>query len=499
VITEFSAGIAPFSEPYGITAGPDGNIWFTEQRGAGGVLGGAIGRITPSGVVTVFSLGSITQPNLITAGPDGNLWFGEFGNGQFPGKIGRITPAGAVTEFGGLTDGVYGVTAGPDGNVWFTGSSHFTIGKITPAGVITEVARTSGGAVPSDITTGPDSNLWFTEVGRNRIGRLTAAGALTEFSAGDAPVGIAVGPDGNIWFTELFGNRIGRLDLAQTAANTTTLRTSTATAVVGQAELLTAAVTAPAGVPTGTVLFKDGTTTLGIVRLDAGGQATLTVSLGVGNHALTASFVSNAFPGSTSAAVAVTVSRAATAVALGASVNPVVLGQAVTFTATVTAVAPGASTPTGTVTFFDGSVILGTATVGAGGQATLTTRFSTTGSHTIKAVYSGDANFTASAQAITEKVRNSSRVALVASANPVAVGQPVMFTATVGGGSGGATPTGTVAFMDGNVVLARVTLRGGQATLTVSFTTPGSHTLKAVYSGDGNFFGSSRSLIEQVN
>src|SRR5262249_11556373 len=158
---------------------------------------GRIGRITPAGVITEFSVGSNSQPNLITAGPDGNLWFGEFGNGQFPGKIGRITPAGAVTEFGGLSDEVYGVTAGRDGNIWFTESSHFRIGRITPAGVITEVALTSAGAVPSEITTGPDGNLWFTEAGRNRIGRITPAGALTEFSAGDIPVGIAVGPDSN--------------------------------------------------------------------------------------------------------------------------------------------------------------------------------------------------------------------------------------------------------------------------------------------------------------
>src|SRR5262249_13622982 len=146
-------------------------------------------------------------------------------------------------------------------------------------------------------------NLWFTEVGRDRIGRMTTAGVLTEFDATSQPwatwpVGIAVGPDGNIWYTELAGNQIGRLDLGQTAATTTTtLRTSTATAVFGQTELLTASVTSQAGVPTGTVLFKDGNTQLGIAQVDANGQATLPVSLGVGSHALTAAFVSNSFPG----------------------------------------------------------------------------------------------------------------------------------------------------------------------------------------------------------
>ena len=135
------------------------------------------------------------------------------------------------------------------------------------------------------------------------------------------------------------------------AATTTTLSTSTAYAVFGQAEVLTATVNSPAGTPTGSVTFLDGNTVLGTAPVNAAGQAILAVSLGVGNHALTASFAgSGGFTGSSSAAATVTVNRAATTVALASSVNPAVTGQAVTFTATVAAVAPGAGTPTGTVT-----------------------------------------------------------------------------------------------------------------------------------------------------
>jgi hypothetical protein len=88
------------------------------------------------------------------------------------------------------------------------------------------------------------------------------------------------------------------------AATTTTLRTSTATTVFGQPVLLTATVNSLAGTPTGTVTFRDGNTVLGTAPVNAAGQATLTVSLGVGNHALTASFAGTAgFANSTSAAV----------------------------------------------------------------------------------------------------------------------------------------------------------------------------------------------------
>src|SRR5262245_32840377 len=419
VITEFSAGISSFYHPFGITAGPDGNLWFTEEQSNPRAIG-RVGRITTSGVITEFSTGQNNEPNLITAGPDGNLWFGEFGNDpQAPGSIGRITPSGVVTQFGGIQDQVFGITAGPDGNLWFTEPAHFTIGRITPSGVITEVARTSAGAAPEDITTGPDGNLWFVEAGRDRIGRITTAGALTEFDATSPnspphwaiPVGIAVGRDNNIWYTEVAGDRIGRLDLGQAVATTTTtLSTSTTTAVVGQSVLLTANVTSQAGMPTGTVLFKDGNTQLGFAQVDANGQATLPVSLGAGSHSLTAEFVSNTFPGSTSTATTVTVDRAATTVALASSLNPVVTGQAVTFTATAAVVAPGAGTPNGTITFKDGTVILGTVAVDAGGVARFTTSFTAAGGHAITAVYNTDPSFAGSSQSLTEQVNALSSV-----------------------------------------------------------------------------------------
>src|SRR5262249_29673789 len=140
--------------------------------------------------------------------------------------------------------------------------------------------------------------------------------------------------------------------------------------------------------------------------VDANGVATLTVPLAVGNHALTASFAGTGnFANSASAAAAVTVSRAATAVALASSVNPAATGQAGTFTATVSALAPRMGTPTGTVTFMDGNVVLGTASVSPfSGKATLTTSFAAAGGHAITAVYSGDVSLVGSSQALTEQV-----------------------------------------------------------------------------------------------
>jgi hypothetical protein len=88
-----------------------------------------------------------------------------------------------------------------------------------------------------------------------------------------------------------------------------------------------------------------------------------------------------------------TVNQAASATTVSSSMNPAVFGQAVTFTATISAIAPGVGVPTGTVTFLDGTATLGSATLDATGHATLSTSSLTVGSHSIQASYSGDTNW----------------------------------------------------------------------------------------------------------
>src|SRR5436309_1944069 len=93
-LTEFTVPTAS-SGPTSITAGPDGNLWFTEISGI------KIGQISPAGTIREFSLPTSNSPPYgIIAGPDGNLWFTEAEQTFNPvSKVGRITPAGVITEF----------------------------------------------------------------------------------------------------------------------------------------------------------------------------------------------------------------------------------------------------------------------------------------------------------------------------------------------------------------------------------------------------------------
>jgi virginiamycin B lyase len=143
------------------------------------ILGILVSNSLPvhAATITEYSIPTAgSYPEGITAGPDGNLWFTE----SSPSKIGRITPTGTITEFSVTwSSEPQGITAGPDGNIWFTEKSGNRIGRITPTGTVTEFDVPTAHGYPDDITTGPDGNLWFTEGNVNKIGRITPTGAIT--------------------------------------------------------------------------------------------------------------------------------------------------------------------------------------------------------------------------------------------------------------------------------------------------------------------------------
>src|SRR5439155_11847341 len=119
-----------------------------------------------------------------------------------------------------------------------------------------------------------------------------------------------------------------------------------------------------------------------------------------------------------------TIAQASSATALLSSTNPTVFGQPIVFTATLSALAPGAGTPGGTVTFKDGATPLSTNSL-SGGSVNYTNTTLSVGDHSITAVYNGDTNFTTSTStAITQTITQASSTTTVSSsANPSFFGQ----------------------------------------------------------------------------
>jgi hypothetical protein len=284
----------------------------------------------------------------------------------------------------------------------------------------------------------------------------------------------------------------------------TTLASTANPSVFGQTVNLTAIVSVSlgSGVPTGSVTFEDGTTTLGTVTLNSGVATFTTAALAVGTHSITAVYSGDAtFTASTSASLPQTVNQDASVSVLVSSVNPSVSGEKVTFFVIVQAAAPGAGTPTGTVTFLNGSSTLGTATLNASGVAAFTTTTLTVGNHSITVSYGGDANFTASTSAaLTQTVNKDATTTTVTSSNnPAVFGQTITFTAIVKASwPGSGLAGGTVTFKDGGVTIGTATLSGGKATFTTSTLAVGNHTITAVYSGNANFKTSTSAAITQT-
>lgn len=239
---------------YGVTLGPDGNLWVTEQ-------GGKLAKITASGTLTEYDPG-LGRLYGIAAGSDGNLW-------AVYGGIAVISTSGTVLQtyatFNNVTAGhpvfPYAIVAGADGALWYSAGGNFNdgpgaIGRITTAGtpsfacyigagtlrqfgtnaggtnfytvgndpnnssglVVNEAATsTSGngacaGAVVDQIPNweqwGPqllagtlDGNVWFITAGQfaGQGPYVSQWGAWSEYSPPQTVVAIAGGPDGNLW------------------------------------------------------------------------------------------------------------------------------------------------------------------------------------------------------------------------------------------------------------------------------------------------------------
>ena len=300
---------------------------------------------------------------------------------------------------------------------------------------------------------------------------------------------------------------------------TTSVTSTSSTSVFGQPVTWasTVAANAPgAGIPSGTVNFSIAGTESDstpfsqdyqMVNLDgsAAASANPDPSLQPGTYTITATYSGDSFFVGSTQTLTQTVLPDSTSTTVTSVPNPSVFGQSSTFTATVAALSPGAGTPSTTVSFYDGTTLIGTSPlnqVAGDDQATITTSALSTGSHAISAVYNGEKDFVTSTGIMTQTVNPDPSTTTLAANGPIVQGQPVDFIASVAANTpGGGTPTGTIQFfLNGSPFGTPVILdANSQATSqSTSSLTPGTYTIVGVYSGDVNFLTSTGSVGQPV-
>jgi virginiamycin B lyase len=345
-----------------ITTGTNGNLYFTDTAD------NAIGQFDPvSGVVTPFPIPTANLgPQYITAGPNGNLYF-TTSNANF---IVQFNPTSRVfTNFPIPTanSGASGITPGPEGSLWFVESTANKLGQFNLSShVFTEVPVSSTIGANSTITAGTNGDLYFTEPGANSIGQFDPASHVFRSflipAANSQPAAITNGSDGNVYFTEPGANQIGQLNPTTFSIMQFAIPTANAGA---------------AGIAAGS---------------DGNVYFTETNANNIGEVVLSSTPTPPRPPGARKPkGVRLVRPKIETTTQLTVAPNPAIVGQTVTLTATVTIVE--AATPTGFVTFYiDGQaqppLLLGQQNVGPG-EATLSTKLPS-GTHIITATYQGN-------------------------------------------------------------------------------------------------------------
>jgi len=348
--------------------------------------------------------------------PTGTLTFLEGGN-----PIGTAPLGGGVATFttSALSVGNHTITTFYNGDGNFNGGSGSLIGnpqivnKANTTTTVTSALNPSAIGQPVTFTATvfaaslgagtPTGTVTFLD-GANSIGTAPLGGGVANFTTSALSVGnhtITTSYSGNGNLNGSTGSLTGNPQVVNKGNTSTTVTTSLNPSVFGQPVTFTATVSpvgSGVGTPTGSVTFLDGGNSLGTANLGSGGVATFTTSaLAGGSHTITASYNGDGNFNGSNAQLSQVVNKAGTTTAITSPVNPSDFGQPVTFTATISAVSPGAGTATGTVQFKDNGNNLGVeVTLNAGGSAQFTTSSLTIGNHNITAVYSGDGNFLSS-------------------------------------------------------------------------------------------------------
>ncbi len=260
--------------------------------------------------------------------------------------------------------------------------------------------------------------------------------------------------------------------------------------------------TATGAIATGTItIFDDDSSFSTTVALDSAGVATIGVnSLGVGLHHLRFNY-SSSDVNFTTAATQVTITQATPSVSVSLDNPSVQVGSLVTATATVQGAT--VASPSGQVQFLVDGTVVDTEylTIGSNGASSATYRFmATSGSHSIRVLYLGDAGYAFTIANATTLTVNRVSPTVTAAFAPATIyaGQAGNYTASVATAPGHAAPTGTVTFQLDGIEVGTANLVNGVATFVGGPLTVGAHSVVAEYGGDGVYASGSASASTTV-
>jgi len=525
-------------------SGPVTNSGTITVDGTMGIGGAATSVVQNDGIIGIAPGGLIDgdQAPTITNGPEGTLAFGIDGPPNSSDAYGRI--AGTTLVLGGTADPVFEDGFVPSSGAEYVVDDGPTAGTFVAVsdGATADYAKTDqlglvGGAPATGTATSvtssaPAGSLFGQPVHLSAVvtpASGTGPTGSVSFFANDVPLGSSPVtstssgvtsatvvtsdlPAGSASITATYGGDV--LFAASTSTVLTQVVTPDPTNVTitpsvpspeaGQPVTDTATVaptSQPAAKPTGTVSFTDdGSPVPPCQALPlpdvAPFQAACTETFGSGaTHTVAATYSGDVDNAGSTGSLLQTPGQIPTVTAVTSSTPRTVYGQVADVTATITPTAGAAVNPSGSVTFFDGSLPLGTVDVSdAGGTATATIGTSSLleGPHFVTAAYSGDATYATSTTvtpATVDVAEAPTSVALSDASAQSVVGQTVVLTASIASPAPG--PTGTVQFADNGEPIGSGAVSGGQATFETSSLPLGEHAITAVYEGDDNFIGGS--------
>lgn len=517
---------ARLDRPWNLLVAPDGSILiadFGNDRVRKVSSGGVITTLAGNGARGFSGDGgspgqaSLDAPTALVMDPAGDLYIADSGNNRVrmisisDGNIQTLAgnSADAFTGDGGPANqaslyGPYALLFDAEANLFVADMFHNRVRRISGQAITLafptiRVSKTSQPqtqgltnagnaaltlATPDLVNAALDANT------SDCLTAAVAAGASCSLGVEFAPTAIGTLVRGSVAVNSDAGGTAPVItvqgQVLSVEPTSTALTVNANPALVGDSVQLAATVASDDSSRSGGVVFFDGSTRLCAATLNSGGVASCsTSSLVLGQHNLTANYAGDANNASSTSPAVIEVIKQSPRLVLEATPNPAVVTAAVALRVSASATV---GTPSGTVSFLDGTTLLGTAALNATGVATITNQQLAPGAHALTAQYAGDAaNAAGSSNTVNETIEQASTVTTLSSSKTATtVGESLTLTAQVSNPSG-TSPTGSLTFRDGLNVLGVAPLdANGRAALSFTSLAPGSHSFTADYAGDTN-------------